>query len=188
MAGGQLTITMDNYRQAREVAQRLICQIADANRGKIRSTTGPNGVMAFVVPEEIFPANLRVKPGGTDFLSGYVAGTKISAHIAPTGSAEMLPFTGAAGACTGDTNRIIINAIATNVGSNPKAVTLDYLNGTGLGTVNVDWGDGTTTTGAAEANAALAHTYPDVGVYTITVRDNSAPVDATAARASVVVG
>lgn len=188
MAGGSLTITANNYRYVQAIARRVLCQVTEANRGLVKSTTGPNGVLAIVIPEAIFPANLVLKPGGTDFLSGYVAGTNISTNVGNGAPANgVLPFTGS-GACTGDTNRIIINSFAVNVGGNPKAITMDYTNGTGLGTVNVDWGDGTSTLGAAETAAALAHTYPDVGVYTVVIRDASAPVDATAATAAVVAG
>jgi hypothetical protein len=186
MAGGSLTITVDDNRMFGLVAQRVLCQLTDVNRPKARTTTAANGRLALVLDEAIFPANLRLKPGGTDLVAGYVAGTKIVANAAPASTVAMMPFTGAAGACAGDTNRIAINAIALNVGSNPRAVTIDYANGAGLGAVNVDWGDGTTTLGAAESNAALAHTYPDVGTYTITIRDASAPVDATAVQFVIV--
>jgi hypothetical protein len=60
------------------------------------------------------------------------------------------------------------------VGGNPLAVTLSYANVAAAGLVNVDWGDGTVTNGAAESDAALAHTYPAGGLgfpRTVTVTD-----------------
>jgi len=186
MAGGSLTITVDDEGMLPAVIQRVLCDILVADRGKVKTTHGGNGRLAIVVPEEIFQGALALKPGGTNILAGYVAGTKVIVNVGNAGSSWLGPtIADPPGACPGDANRIAINAVATNVGANPKAITIDYANGVGLGTVDVDWGDGTTTLGAAESNAALAHTYKDVGAYVITIRDSSAPVDATAARTAI---
>ena len=69
------------------------------------------------------------------------------------------------------------------MGGNPRAITLNYANVGGGGTVNIDWGDGTVTLGAAESGAA-AHTFPDVGTWNITVTDAS---DATQVAAFSIV-
>jgi hypothetical protein len=182
---GSLTITVADQAMLPAVAQRVLCQVLEANRPKVQTRFSGNGRLALVIPEAIFPANLRLKPGGTDLVAGYVAGTDIVANVQNAGSNWLAPTMPASGACVGDANRIAINAVATNVGANPRAITLDYANGVGLGTVNVDWGDGTSTLGAAESNAALAHTYPDVGTYVITVRDASSPSDATTAKTAI---
>jgi hypothetical protein len=64
----------------------------------------------------------------------------------------------------------------TNVGGNPVATTLTYANVGGSGTVNIDWGDGTSTNGAAESGSSN-HTYPYPAVWTITITDASSPAD-----------
>jgi hypothetical protein len=78
--------------------------------------------------------------------------------------------------------------MTTNVGGNPRAVTLNYANVAAAGVVNVAWGDSTFTNGAAESNAALAHTYPTTDPYgfprTVTVTDAS---DATQVASAVFV-
>jgi hypothetical protein len=182
MAGGSLTITVDDWGMLPNVAQRVLCQLAVGNRSLVRTITGPNGRLALVIPEAAFPANLRMKAGGTDFLAGYVAGTNIFANIGNAGSNWLQASITQGVACSDDTNRAIINSVVLNVGGNPRAITLNYANAVGLGTVNIYWGDGTSTLGAAESNAAAAHTYPDVGTYEIRIYDASAPVDATSAR------
>jgi hypothetical protein len=63
-----------------------------------------------------------------------------------------------------------------NVGANPLAITLVYANVVSAGTVNIDWGDGTSTAGAAESGSSN-HTYPKTGVYTITITDASSATD-----------
>jgi len=66
-----------------------------------------------------------------------------------------------------------ISTITMNVGGNPLAITLNYANFAGNGTVNITWGDGTSTNGAAESGASN-HTYPyRPGTFTIRVTDAS---------------
>lgn len=171
MAGGSLTISVSTYSQLQQVAQRVLCWVAPVNRFGVRIvSTTPNASIR--VPEELFGAGaLVLRRGGTDLVSGYVAGT----HISYTTGNTNVAVGQDANTCPASTNQPTINSMATNVGANPLAVTLNYANFAGAGTVNVFWGDGTSTLGAAESNAALAHTYPNAGniPYTVTVVDAS---------------
>lgn len=169
MAGGSLTISVSTYAQLQQVAQRVLCWTTDDLAPRITSTVPFASVY---VPEEKFGAGaLVLRRGGTDLVSGYVAGT----HVTYTVSNANVAVGQDANTCPASTNQPTINSMTTNVGSNPRAVTLDYANVALAGTVNVAWGDGTFTLGAAESNAALAHTYPNAGAipYTVTVTDAS---------------
>jgi hypothetical protein len=168
---GSLTIFTSTYNQLQQVAQVVSCwALTDVLR--VETVTTPN--TAIRIPEAIFAGKgaLALRRGGTDLLAGYVAGTDISVTMNNTNVAVgQNPNT-----CAARTNQPTILSMTTNVGSNPLAVTLNYANFATAGTVNVDWGDGTTTAGAAESNAALAHTYP-AGPYgfprTVVVTDAS---------------
>lgn len=173
MAGGSLTISVSNYGQLQQVTQRVLCWMAAGNRANARivSTTP---FPSLRIPEESFGAgSLVLRRGGTDLVSGYVAGS----HINYTVSNANVAVGQDANTCPASTNQPTINSMATNVGGNPLATTLNYANVAAAGTVNVSWGDGTSTLGAAESNAALAHTYPNAGniPYTVTVVDASDP-------------
>lgn len=174
MAGGSLTITVEVYSQLPAVAQRVLCWMAAGNRGKLRvnSAAAPGSGWALVVPEEAFGAgSLVLRRGGADLVSGYVAGTNIIAS--PTNGTAMVQNVNT---CPASTNQPTISAFATNVGGNPLATTLTYANVGSAGTVNIDWGDGTSTAGAAESGSSN-HTYANNGLYTITVADASVPTD-----------
>lgn len=171
MAGGSLTISVSSYPQLQQAAQRVLCWVAANNRLNVRivSTTPFASIR---IPEESFGVgSLVLRRGGTDLVAGYVAGT----HISYTVGNGNVAVGQDANTCPASTNQPTINSMATNVGSNPLAVTLNYANVAAAGTVNVFWGDGTSTLGAAESNAALAHTYPNAGniPYTVTVVDAS---------------
>lgn len=174
MAGGTLTITAPNYPMLQQVAQRVSCWAGGVagfqNQAQIR-TRPATPVPALVIPESLFSIGaLVLEPGGADLLSGYVAGTHITFAANNGTAAAQNPNTCPAVSGT----PIIINSFATNVGANPLAITMDYANFTGAGTVNVTWGDGTSTLGAAESNAALAHTYPfQPASFTVRVTDAS---------------
>lgn len=172
MAGGSLTVFVDTYAQAAAVAQRLLCQMSAANRPYLR-TERMGSAIAFVMPEERFPANVLLKRGGTDLVSGYVVGTDIfynaSNGMAIEQNVNTCPSSAAQPTTTGA-------AFSTNVGGNPLAVSLIYANVAAAGTVNIAWGDGTFTLGAAESGTA-AHTYVLTGVYKITVTDASSAAD-----------
>lgn len=171
MAGGSLTITVPTYAALQTVAQRVVCWaggvagITNVRKIQILSTTP-----AVVIPEELFSIGaLTLEPGGADLLAGYVPGTNITFNANNGTAAFQNPST-----CPADAAQPVITTIAMNVGSNPLAITLNYTN-TGNGTVDITWGDGTSTLGAAEAGAA-AHTFPyRPGIFTVRVADASAP-------------
>lgn len=171
MAGGSLTISVSTYPQLQQVTQRVLCWVSAVNRFGVR-TVSTTPFLSVRIPEEIFGAGaLVLRRGGTDLVSGYVAGT----HISYTVGNSNVAVGQDANTCPSSAAQPTINSMATNVGSNPLATTLNYANFAGNGTVNVFWGDGTSTLGAAESNAALAHTYPNAGniPYTVTVVDAS---------------
>lgn len=173
MAGGSLTVVVDTYAQAPAVAQRLLCQMSAANRPFLATDRAYNGSIAFRMKEEHFPANVLLKRLGTDLLSGYVAGTNIT-YFAGNGNAiEQNVNT-----CPASTNQPTTtgNAVNVNVGGNPLAISLVYANLGGAGTVNIFWGDGTSTLGAAESGTS-AHTYVLTGVYQIRVVDATVSTD-----------
>lgn len=169
---GSLSILVSNYSQLQQVAQRVTCWAGADSRRVETSTLG--GVTSIRVPEAVFAGKgaLVLRRGGTDLLSGYVPGTDISVTVNnATTAVGQTPVT-----CPASTNQPTIVSMATNVGNNPFAVTLNYANVAAAGTVNINWGDGTFTNGAAESNAALAHTYPNGGLgfpRTVTVTDAS---------------
>lgn len=156
---GSLTIFTSNYNQLQQVAQVVTCwALTDAFR--VETVTTPN--TAIRIPEAIFSGKgaLALRRGGTDLLSGYVPGTDISVTVNNANVAVgQTPVT-----CPARTNQPTIVSMTTGVAGNPLSTTLNYANFTGAGTVNVSWGDGTFTNGAAESNAALAHVYPAGGV------------------------
>jgi hypothetical protein len=175
VAGGSLTITVPTYAMLTSVAQRVSCWAggvgATGNNSKIRvlSTTAQPAIW---IPEELFSIGaLALEPGGADLLSGYVAGTNITFDANNGTAAFQDPNTCAADAAHSPT----ITSVTMNVGGNPLAITLAYANFTGDGTVNITWGDGTATNGAAESGTSN-HTYPyRPGTFTIRVADASAP-------------
>lgn len=172
MAGGSLTITVDNWDKVPPIAQRIICWLAAANRGQLQIQPAPGGgKFGLRVPEEAFGAGaLVLKRGGTNLVAGYVAGTNIAFDIANGDAIAQ----GAVPACPASTNQPTTTgtAVVLNVGGNRRTITLNYANIGGGGTVNIFWGDGTSTLGAAESGAQN-HTYPDIGAWTISVVDAS---------------
>lgn len=175
MAGGSLSINVEVYSQLPAVAQRVLCWASTAaNKAavKVNSASTPGSGWAIVVPEENFGAgSLVLRRGGTDLVSGYVAGTAVTFNVA-NGTAVLQNVN----TCPASTNQPTVSAFVTNVGGNPLATTLTYANVGSAGTVNIDWGDGTSTAGAAESGSSN-HTYPNNGLYTITVSDVSVPTD-----------
>lgn len=174
MAGGSLVITVPDYRLLQQVAQRVTCWaggVGGADTRQIQIVTA-FPVQAIRIPEEIFAAHgaLALEPGGTNLLAGYVAGTNITFNAINGAAAFQNPNTCAADNAQAPT----ISTITMNVGGNPLAITLNYANFTGAGTVNITWGDGTVTNGAAESGASN-HTFPNAGAFTVRVADASAP-------------
>jgi hypothetical protein len=175
VAGGSLTITVPTYAMLQQVAQRVSCwaggttATGNTNNRKIQILSW---TPAIVIPEELFSIGaLRLEPSGTDLLSGYVAGTNITFPAGNGTAAFQDPNTCAADNAQAPT----ISTVTMNVGGNPLAITLNYANFAAAGTVNITWGDGTATNGAAESGAAN-HTYPyRPAVYNVRVADASAP-------------
>lgn len=172
MAGGSLTVTVNNYAMLKATAQRILCWVAAANRPRVRTSTQSN-VTSIVVPEEAFGAgSLVLRRGGTDLVAGYVAGTNIFYNVSNANVAVQQN----ANTCPSSAAQPTISSLTTNVGGNPLATTLAYANVAAAGTVDIFWGDGTSTLGAAESGTSN-HTYTLSGVYTITVRDASVTTD-----------
>lgn len=176
MPGGSLTIVFDDFPKAQAAAERVLCWLSAANKGqlKFQPAAGARKFGLFVAEEAFGAGSLVLKRGGTDLVAGYVAGTNIvfdavngqgmslNANTCPSSAAQ--PTTTTA------------TPVATNVGGNPRAITLNYANVAAAGTVNIYWGDGTSNLGAAES-AALGHTYPDIGSWKIRIEDASSPAD-----------
>lgn len=174
MAGGTLTITAPNYAMLQQVAQRVVCWAGGTGNYQLQAqiqVRPAQPIPAIIVPEALFSIGaLTLEPGGANLLAGYVAGTHITFAANNGLAAAIDPNTCPAASAT----PVTINSVATNVGGNPLAITLNYANFAGAGTVDITWGDGTTTAGAAESAAALAHTYPfQPGSFTIRVTDAS---------------
>lgn len=171
MAGGSLTITVPTYAALQTVAQRVVCWAGGvAGINNVRQIQIQSWNNSIRIPEELFSIGaLVLEPGGADLLSGYVVGTHITFAANNGTAAYQNPNT-----CAASAAQPTITTIAMNVGSNPLAITLNYTN-TANGTVDITWGDGTSTLGAAESGAA-AHTFPyRPATYTVRVADASVP-------------
>lgn len=165
-----MTITVDAFAKMPSVAQRVLCWTAPANDGAVEVLNSlGNRLFGIRIPEEAFGAGaLVLKRGGDDLVAGYVAGTHIVYDAANGQSIAQVPVT-----CPASTNQPTTTGtppVVLNVGGNVRAITLNYANAVGAGLVDINWGDGTSTLGAAESGAAN-HTYPDTGVWPITVTD-----------------
>lgn len=172
MAGGSLTISTNTYAALTHIAQRVLCSVSAANKPLVQMRSGATaGTMTVYIPEEAFGANLLLRRGGADLLSGYVAGTNISFTAGNATTVGQNPDT-----CPSSAAQPTVSAVAVNVGGNPAAMTITYANVGSAGTVNLYFGDGTSTLGAAESGTA-AHTYPFPGVYTIRIEDASVTTD-----------
>lgn len=171
MAGGSLTITVPSYSVLQTVTQRVTCWAGGVaginNQRQIQIQSWNNSIR---IPEELFSIGaLVLEPGGADLLAGYVAGTHITFAANNGTAAARNPNT-----CPADSAQPTITTIAMNVGGNPLQITLNYTN-TANGTVDITWGDGTSTLGAAESGASN-HTYPyRPGTFTVRVADASVP-------------
>ena len=174
MAGGSLTVTVASHNQAPAVAQRILCWLAAANRPFLKTNTSTQAALAFTIAEERFGAGaLVLKRAGTDLVSGYVAGSNVTFNIDNGGAIEQNPNTCPSSAAQPTTTGA---SFVTGVGGNPLATTLTYANVAAAGTVDIFWGDGTSTLGAAESGSSN-HTYPNNGLYIITIRDASVLTD-----------
>ena len=182
MAGGSLTVSVATNNMGPAVAQRILCWTAAANDPYVRTDTSRGPGISFIVPEERFGAgSLVLKRGGTDLVAGYVAGTHITYFVDNGNSIEQNVNT-----CPASTNQPTTTgaSFVTGVGGNPLATTLTYANFGGAGTVDIFWGDGTSTLGAAESGSSN-HTYPNNGYYTITVTDVTSAADTASTQVHV---
>ncbi len=175
MAGGSLTFTVDTYAQLQSVAQRVLCQVAAANKPfvKVNSAASAGSGWGITLDEAIVPAALVLKRAGTDYGT---SGTFVPSTNMVVNAGNGFSMVQNVNTCPASTNQPTVTSFVTNVGANPLATTLTYANVGGSGTVNIDWGDGTTTAGAAESGSSN-HTYPNNGVFTITISDVSSPTD-----------
>lgn len=168
---GSMTISVDSYDQLVPLTQRVLCWAA-ADRQRVRmDTSGP--VARVVIPEEIMSGKgtLLLRRGGADVLAGYVAGTNAT-YSATNALGAMSQSQSVTWVCTASTNQPTFS----NVVLAGYQVTLTYANVAAAGTVNINWGDGSTTSGAAESGSS-AHTYANPGTYRITVTDASSATD-----------
>jgi|SRR5688572_7270129 len=170
---GSLTITVPTYAALQTVAQRVTCWAGGvAGINNVRQIQIKSTSPAIVIPEALAAIGpLVLEVGGADLWSGYVPGTDIT-YAANNGTATYQnPNT-----CAASPAQPVLGAVTMNVGSNPLAVNVAWTN-TANGTVDISWGDGTTTAGAAESSNAN-HTYP-FRPATFTVRIADATVPAT---------
>lgn len=175
MAGGWLRIEVETAEQLVFAARRVMCWAGtDALKVKTDSS-GP--VPALIIPEEIMAGkgSLVLRRGGADLVSGYVGGSRATYWASNALGAMSQPMT-SAWVCTASTNQPTFSSVTMNVGANPLAITLVYANVAAAGTVNIDWGDGSSTAGAAESGSSN-HTYARSGVYMITITDASSATD-----------
>lgn len=171
MAGGSLTITVPTYAALQTVAQRVTCWAGGVGASTIqRQIQILSNTPAIVIPEALASIGaLTLKVGGADLWSGYVPGTFVTVAANNGVATYQNPDT-----CAASPALPSLGAVTMNVGSNPLAVNVAWLN-TGNGTVNITWGDGTSTLGAAEDSNAN-HTYPyRPGIFTVRIADATAP-------------
>jgi hypothetical protein len=168
---GTMTISVDSYAQLTPLSQRVLCWAA-TDRQRVRIDT-QGAVPRIVIPEEIMggKGTLLLRRGGADVLAGYVSGTN-AVYAATNALGAMSRSQSVAQVCVADTNQPTIS----NVVVAGYQVTVTYANVAAAGTVNIDWGDGSTTLGAAESGSS-AHTYANPGSYRITISDASSPTD-----------
>lgn len=178
MAGGTLTITVPNYAMLQQVGAAITCWAggpSGANVRKITTTSVAGPVTtAFVIPEALWSIGaLALKRAGANIVSGLVAGSHTT-YYAGNG----LAMSTNANTCPARTSEPTITSI-TPTG---LSVSMVYANVAASGTVNIAWGDGTSTLAAAESGTEV-HVYANSGVFEITISDVSVPTD----RASSVI-
>lgn len=175
MAGGSLTFTVDNYAQLQSVAQRVLCQVSNGNKSfvKVNSAAGAGSGWGITLDEAIIPAALVLKRAGTDYGT---SGTFVASSNMVVNAGNGLSMLQNPNTCPSSAAQPTVTSFVTDVGGAQLATTLTYANVGGNGTVNIDWGDGTSTAGAAESGSSN-HTYPRNGVYTITITDATSATD-----------
>jgi hypothetical protein len=149
--------------------------VAAGNRSQVgvNSAAGASSGWGITIPEAALPTALVLMRAGTDYGT---SGTFVASTNMIVNAGNGLSMLTNVNTCPASTNQPTVSAFVTNVGGNPLATTLTYANVGGSGTVNIDWGDGTTTAGAAESGSSN-HTYPRNGVFTITITDATSATD-----------
>lgn len=168
---GTISIQTDSYAMLTPIAQRVLCWAA-ADRQRVRIDT-QGRVPLIVIPEEIIAGKgaLNLRRGGADVVAGYVSGTNVI-YSATNALAAVSRGQSVTWVCVADTNQpTFSNAVVTGF-----QLALTYANFAGAGTVNIDWGDGTQTLGAAESGTSN-HTYTNPGSYRVTITDATSPTD-----------
>ncbi len=176
MPGGSLTITVPSYDALKQVAAAITCWAGGAGAANTRliATTSASGPvpLAFVIPEALWSIGaLALKRAGANIVSGLAAGSHTT-YYAGNG----LVMDTNANTCPARTNQPTVTSFTTNVGSNPLATSLVYANVAAAGTVNIYWGDGTSSLAQAESGT-VAHTYPHRGNFTIRIEDVDTPAN-----------
>lgn len=168
---GTISIQTDSYAMLTPIAQRVLCWAA-ADRQRVRINTQGN-VPLVVIPEEIIAGKgaLNLRRGGVDVVAGYVSGTNVI-YSATNALGAMSQSQSVTWVCASTANQpTFSNAVVTGL-----QLALTYANVAAAGTVNIDWGDGSQTLGAAESGTSN-HTYTAPGSYRITITDASSPAD-----------
>lgn len=172
MPGGTLTITVPNYAMLEQVGAAITCWaggVGAASTRLIGTTTvaGPVST-AFVIPEALWSIGaLALKRAGANIVAGLVAGSHTT-YFAGNG----LAMDTDANTCPARTDEPTITSI-TPTG---LSVSMVYANVVAAGTVNIFWGDGTSTLAAAESDTEV-HVYPYSGVFMIRIEDVSVPAN-----------
>lgn len=180
MANGTLTITVPNYAMLPQVAAAITCWAGGPASADVRqiSTTSAAGPvpLAFVIPEALWSIGaLELKRDGSDIMSGLVAGSHTT-YFAGNG----LAMGTNAVTCPARTNEPTITSI-TPTG---LSVSMVYANVVAAGTVDIFWGDGDSTLGAAESGTEV-HVYDHSGVFTITISDASVPANSASSTIAI---
>lgn len=168
-----IEITVDTYEQLEAVAQRVLCWAA-ADKAKVQIDT--QGTLPKIVIPDAVPAGkgaLNLRRGGTDHAAGHAVGVVTTVNgVGVQASGQNV------NTCPTSAAQPVITGVTYNVGGNPLAITLAYANVAASLLVDILWGDGTSTLGAAESGTSN-HTYPTPGRYKVRVRDASNPTDLT---------
>jgi hypothetical protein len=172
MAGGTLTLTAPSYPALEQIAASITCWAGGAGAANTRliATTSAAGPvpLAFVIPEALWSIGaLILKRGGANILSGLAAGSHTTYY-----AGDGLVIDTDANTCPARTNQPTVTSF-TVTGLSGSLV---YANVAAAGVVDIAWGDGTFTLGAAESGTEV-HAYGNTGVFTIRITDVSTPAN-----------
>ncbi len=170
MAGGSLTISVSSYAQLKQVAQAVTCWAGGPGGTLVRqiSTTSNGPVTAIRIPEELNTIGaLTLKRGGANLWSGYIVGSD-AVYNAANGTVMGIN----ANTCPARTDQPTVTSFAVA----GTTATMVYANVAAAGTVDIFWGDGLSTLGAAESGTEV-HAYGRKGTFTVTITDVSTPAN-----------